>query len=169
MQVTLIVAADEKEGIARERHIPWHIPEDLKRFKRLTTGTGKPQSAVLMGRATWESLPEKVRPLPGRLNLVLSRSKLDLPGATCVGSWDDALEVAEGCAELWVIGGAAVYALALAESETTAIELTRVDGDFGCDLLWPGVPHGYELVASEAHEGFRFERWVHPRTLGPSS
>jgi dihydrofolate reductase len=165
MRVTLIVAADDKDGIARDRQIPWHIREDLRRFKALTTGSRNPPSAVLMGRATWESLPDKVRPLPDRKNIVLSRSKLDLPGAHCVGSWREALDAASGAGHLWVIGGAAVYALALAEPETTAIELTRVDGDFNCDLLWPGVPHGYVRVGSEAHDGFRFERWVHPNAV----
>ncbi len=166
MDVTLIVAADDKDGIAREGKIPWRLKSDLRRFKDLTTGTGSPESAVLMGRTTWESLPPKVRPLPGRRNLVLSRSQLELPGARCVGSWAEALAAAEGCAALWVIGGAAVYALALAAPETSAIELTRVDGDWASDLQWPGVPHGYVLTHSERHEGHRFERWVHPLALG---
>lgn len=160
MDVRLIVAADEHEGIARGGHIPWRLPADLKRFKALTTGTGN--DAVLMGRATWESLPEKVRPLPGRQNLVLSRTRLEFPGASAVGSWQEALAAARGRDTLWVIGGAAVYALALTSPETRLIELTRVEGDHGCDLRWGGVPEGYVLDSVEAGPGFRFERWRHP-------
>jgi dihydrofolate reductase len=160
MDVTLIVAADENDGIARDGQIPWRLPGDLARFKRLTVGRGK--NAVLMGRTTWESLPPKLRPLPGRLNLVLSRTRQDFVGATCVSSWEEALTAAGTCEELWVIGGAAVYALALAEPETSAIELTRVAGDFDCDLRWGGVPTGYRLERTSPGEGCNFERWVHP-------
>jgi len=162
MDITLIVAADDKDGIAQGGRIPWHIPSDLKRFKALTTGVGPEPSAVLMGRTTWDSLPAKVRPLPGRRNLVLSRTRQVFEGATCVSSWQEALGAAAGCGALWIIGGAAVYALALVEPETSAIELTRIDGDFGCDLLWGGVPEGYRLVVVEELDGHRFERWVHP-------
>lgn len=162
MDVTLIVAADERDGIARGGTIPWRLPADLKRFKALTSGPGPAEAAVLMGRTTWESLPARVRPLPGRKNLVLSRTRQDFVGATCVSSWAEALEAASGCSALWIIGGAAVYALALAEPETSAIELTRVLGDFECDLAWPGVPEGYRLSSVESAEGCRFERWVHP-------
>jgi dihydrofolate reductase len=160
MDVILIVAADERDGIARAGQIPWHITHDLKRFKALTVGAGN--NAVLMGRTTWESLPEKYRPLRERRNIVLTRSPNALEGALCVSSWREALKAAEGCDTLWVIGGAAVYALALAEEETRAIELTRVDGDFGCDLRWGGVPDGYRREQVERFEGYRFERWVHP-------
>jgi dihydrofolate reductase len=162
MDITLIVAADDKDGIAKDGRIPWHIAPDLKRFKALTTGPGPAPCAVLMGRTTWDSLPAKVRPLPGRKNLVLSRTRQAFEGATCVSSWQEALDAAVGCGALWVIGGAAVYALALAEPETSAIELTRVDGDFDCDLRWGGVPEGYRLASVERLDGYRFERWVHP-------
>jgi dihydrofolate reductase len=160
MDVTLIVAADERDGIARDGRIPWRLPADLKRFKALTSGPGPTEAAVLMGRTTWESLPPKVRPLPGRKNLVLSRTREAFAGATRVSSWAEALEAARGSSALWIIGGAAVYALALAEPETSAIELTRVLGDFGCDLAWPGVPEGYRLASVEHAEGCRFERWI---------
>lgn len=160
MDVTLIVAADDHDGIARQGQIPWRLPSDLARFRRLTVGRG--QNAVLMGRTTWESLPDKFRPLPDRRNLVLSRTRQDFAGATCVSSWHEALAAARGCDALWVIGGAAVYALALAEPETGTIELTRVTGDFDCDLRWGGVPTGYRLAHTSPGEGCTFERWVHP-------
>lgn len=166
MDVTLIVAADERDGIAKQGHIPWRLPGDLARFKRLTVGRGK--NAVLMGRTTWDSLPTRFRPLPDRLNLVLSRTRQDFTHGTCVSSWQEALVAARDCESLWVIGGAAVYALALAEPETSAIELTRVPGDFDCDLRWGGVPTGYRLELTVPGEGCTFERWVHPGRVSPS-
>lgn len=158
LNVSLIVAADDRHGIAKQGQIPWHLPSDLARFKRLTVGQGR--NAVLMGRTTWESLPQRFRPLPTRLNLVLSNTRQDFAGATCVTSWDEALAEARACDHLWVIGGAAVYALALAKPDTQAIELTRVSGDFGCDLRWGGVPAGYGLASIQPGDGYSFERWV---------
>ncbi len=158
MNVSIIVAADERDGIAKQGQIPWRLPSDLARFKRLTVGQGR--NAVLMGRTTWESLPAKFRPLPGRMNLVLSNTRQDFAGATCVTSWDAALAAAEDCDHLWVIGGAAVYDLALTKPDTRAIELTRVRGDFDCDLRWGGVPAGYGLSMIQPVDGCNFERWV---------
>lgn len=162
--ITLIVAADRHDGIARDGDLPWHLPHDLARFKRLTIGVGR--SAVLMGRATWDTLPPKWQPLPRRRNLVMTRGAGSFAGAHKVATWEEALAAAEGCDHLWVVGGAQIYALALAHPEATAIELTRIDADYGCDVRWPGVPEGFALVASERHEhagvAFTYERWERP-------
>lgn len=159
--ITCIVAADRHDGIARDGDLPWHFPVDLARFKRLTIGEGR--SAVLMGRATWDTLPVQWQPLPRRKNLVMTRGAGDFAGAIRVGSWREALAAAEGSDHLWVVGGAQVYALALAQPETGAIELTRIDHDYGCDVRWPGVPADFRLVASEGlvQDGvpYAFERW----------
>jgi len=163
--VTLILAADRKGGIAKHGDLPWHLPLDLARFKRLTIGNGR--SAVLMGRATWDTLPPPLQPLPERLNLVLTKSDASFPGALRVASWAEALQA---CAahmpaieELWVVGGAQVYSLALAEPETTGIELTRIDADFDCDVHWSGVPDDFACVWREQHVagdiGYIFERY----------
>lgn len=159
--ITLIVAADREDGIARHGDLPWHLPHDLARFKRLTIGAGR--SAVLMGRATWDTLPPRQQPLPRRRNIVMTRGPGSFAGAHKVATWDEALAAAEGCDHLWVVGGAQIYALALAHPEASAIELTRIEADYGCDVRWPGVPEGFVRVASEphAHEGvaFVYERW----------
>jgi len=127
----------------------------------MTTGTGR--SAVLMGRTTWESLPERFRPLPGRRNLVLSRGQGGFDAAERVGSVAAATGAAAGSEALWLIGGAQVYALALAHPAVTVIELTRVDADFGCDLRWSGVPAEFVKVRatpfSDGEIGGTFERW----------
>src|SRR3954466_13080151 len=87
--------------------LPWHLPEDMRRFKELTMG-----STVVMGRVTWESLPEKFRPLPGRRNIVVTHQQsYDAPGAETAFSLEDALGAAEG--GIWVIGGASIYEQAL--------------------------------------------------------
>ena len=161
LPVTLLVAADAMDGIARGQTLPWHLPADLVRFKRLTLGSGR--SAVVMGRATWDTLPPRFRPLPGRLNLVLTRGTAAFPGATRVGSWQEVLRASAACEALWVLGGAQIYALALAQPEATAIELTRIAADCDCDVRWPGVPADFALVRREPHRAkgwsYAFERW----------
>ena len=118
-RVSLVVAAAENGVIGRDGEMPWHLPADLAHFKRLTLG--KP---VLMGRRTHESIG---RPLPGRLNLVLSRDpQYDPEGCRRVGSLDEAiaLAAAEGAAEIMIIGGGGVYREALETADR--IYLTRV-------------------------------------------
>ena len=126
-----LVWAQSTSGIiGRGGDIPWRVPEDLARFKELTMG-----HTVVMGRQTWESLPAKVRPLPGRRNVVLSRrSDFVADGAQVVGSLETALASSEGEPETWVIGGEQVYLLALphaARCEVTEVEvdLRRDDED----------------------------------------
>jgi len=160
-----MVAADEADGIAKSGTLPWHIPGDLKRMKQLTTGGGT--NAVLMGRTTFETLPCA---LPKRMNLVLTRrADANFKGALTVTSWDEAIDAAERyeVPELWVLGGAEVYALALKQLELTEVELTRVVGDFGCDVRWAGVPADFTCAersrpVTENGTTYRYERWVRP-------
>ena len=105
MTKNLIVAVADDGAIGVRGGLPWHISEDLKYFKRITSGY-----PVIMGRGTWESLG---RPLPGRLNIVLTRR--DIPGVLCVRSLKEAFEAAEGAEQCFIIGGAAVYASAINE------------------------------------------------------
>ena len=119
-RVVLVAAMDRARAIGRGNALPWHLPDDLKRFKAITLG--KP---VLMGRRTAESLG---RALPGRTNLVLTRSdRAPFDGMRAVASLDQALATAtsEGATELCVIGGGQVYALALPVA--TDLRLTQVD------------------------------------------
>ena len=107
--ITLVVAVAQNGVIGVKGRLPWHIPEDLKRFKALTLG--KP---VIMGRKTWESLPRK--PLPGRTNIVVTRdSGFHADGAIIAHSIDDALAAAqrEAPAEIMIIGGEAIFAATL--------------------------------------------------------
>lgn len=131
--VVLVAAMGRERELGAGNQLLWHLPEDLAHFKALTTG--KP---VLMGRKTWESLPPRFRPLPGRRNLVLTRGPA-IEGAETVRSIDAALALCEGVAELCVIGGAEVYALALPLADR--VELTEVDQTYPqADCHFPTLP-----------------------------
>lgn len=137
-----MVAVDSKRGIGKNNTLPWHLPGDLRHFKQITSrvAEGK-RNAVIMGRKTWESLPAKFRPLPGRFNIILSRqASLDLP-ADCkqASSLDEALalcDIAE-LAEVFVIGGAELYSMALSHGALKRVYLTEIDADFNCDCFFP--------------------------------
>lgn len=123
----LVWAQSTSGVIGRGGDIPWRVPEDLARFKELTLG-----HTVVMGRRTWESLPAKVRPLPGRRNVVLSRrSDFVADGAEVVDSLEAALARAENEPQTWVIGGEQVYLLALPRA--TRCEVTEVEVDLRRD------------------------------------
>ncbi len=146
MKLTLIAALTwPGRVIGRDGGLPWRLPEDLKRFKQLTSG-----HAVLMGRKTWDSLPEKFRPLPDRYNLVLSRqTPLNPKGATKVRSVEEAVEKARNWfdrredqgepvpadPQLFVIGGAQVYEQALPKAKRLA--LTLIHHPFEGDARFP--------------------------------
>jgi len=126
--VTLIVAADRRGVIGRDGGLPWHLPDDLRRFKARTMG--KP---IVMGRRTWDSIG---KPLPGRHNIVITRQpSLALDGATVVDSLDAALRAAGAVPEVCVIGGAEIFRLALPAA--TTVELTAVEADVGGDTFLP--------------------------------
>jgi dihydrofolate reductase len=144
--------------IGRDGGLPWHLPEDLAHFRRLTTG-----HPVIMGRATWDSLPPRFRPLPGRPNLVLTRRRdLALEGAAVVHDVDSAVALAGDLADpgtdlrlAWVIGGAQVYAATIARAdrlEVTEIDLTldapTASAD-GADARAPELDAGWRVVATE--------------------
>ena len=135
--IVIIAAVAQNGVIGKDNALPWHLPEDLKRFKALTTGP-----AVLMGRKTWESLPPKFRPLPNRRNLVLTRDRhYDAPGATVVHSLADAVKVSSGETALFVIGGAELYAHALPRADR--LELTEIDAAFAGDAHFPAFDHAH--------------------------
>jgi dihydrofolate reductase len=143
MTVSLIVAVATNGVIGSDGDLPWHLPDDLRNFKRLTTG--KP---IIMGRKTFESIG---RALPGRRNIVISRDS-GYVAADCdvVTSPRDAMELASAADEVMVIGGSEVYAgfVSLADR----IYLTRVHADVAGDATFPALDDDeWRLVASKAH------------------
>jgi dihydrofolate reductase len=144
--VGLVWAQDARGVIGRDGALPWHLPEDLAHFRALTRGT-----TVVMGRATWESLPERFRPLPGRRNLVLSRQPgYAAPGADVHRSLDAALADAAG--PVWVIGGARVYAQAQPLADRAAV--TEVDLSVVGDALAPPLDERWRRVGTDPADGW---------------
>ncbi len=151
VRLALVVAASENGVIGRAGGLPWHIRSDLKLFKRITDA--KP---IIMGSATWDSLPRK--PLPGRLNLVLSRdAKFEAEGGIVCSSLFEALDIArehaidDGAEEICVIGGANVFAQTLAKADR--IYLTEVQATVEGDTHFPPLdPAQWRLASTEPHE-----------------
>lgn len=141
MSLALVWARSPQGAIGRDGALPWRVPEDLRHFARLTTG-----HVVLMGRATWESLPAGYRPLPDRENLVLSRAPgYSTDGARVIRSLDEALALV-GDRETWVVGGGALYAatLPLADRlEETIVDVAVDDAD-----TWAPTPDAERWVVT---------------------
>lgn len=132
-ELALIWAQARNGVIGKDGGLPWHLPEDLAHFKRTTLG-----APVVMGRKTWESLPERFRPLPGRRNVVVTRqTDWQAPGAEVVHSVPEALALCAGCERVWVIGGAELYRAALPLAERAV--LTLIDADLQGDAYAPAL------------------------------
>ena len=143
-EIILVVAAAQNGVIGKDGGIPWRISDDLKRFKALTMG-----HPIVMGRKTWDSLPKK--PLPGRMNIVVTRQKdWAADGAVAAHSVEDALLKAGEAEEVFVIGGAEIYAAAMPLA--TGIELTEVHQDFEGDAVLPPLEGAWEEVEREGHQ-----------------
>ena len=130
-RVHLIFARAANGVIGRDNRLPWHLPEDMAHFRALTRGC-----PVVMGRKTWDSLPERFRPLPGRRNIVVSRQHgLVATGAETADSLGAALALCADAADVWVIGGAQIYARALPFAHSA--EVTEIHRDFEGDAFAP--------------------------------
>ena len=146
MTVGLVWAQSGNGVIGADGALPWHLPEDLARFRALTIG-----STVVMGRATWDSLPARFRPLPGRRNVVLTRRPgWAAPGAVVARSMPEALQGASG--DIWVIGGATVFAAALPYADRAVV--TELDLGVEGDTPAPCLPSGWQTVSADPPEGW---------------
>ena len=163
-RIHLIYACAANGVIGSNGAMPWHLPEDLAHFKRLTHGW-----PVVMGRKTWDSLPTRFRPLPGRLNIVVTRQPgWNDAGALRASSLADALNLCGQAAEVWVIGGAQIYAQA--EPLACRIEVTELACDFAGDAFAPALGAGWVEAARENHRsasGLDFS-FVTYRRAGPA-
>ena len=146
-RLALIAGVARDGGIGRDNELLWRLPADMARFKALTLG-----HPVIMGRKTWDSIPAKFRPLPGRRNLVLSRQPgLALLGAEVFPDLDAALAACEEAPLIYVMGGAQIYAAALPLAQR--LELTEIDAVFeGADCFFPTWERAaFDCVARERH------------------
>lgn len=160
MRLGLIWAQANGGAIGKDNTIPWRVPEDMAKFATITKG-----HPVIMGRKTWDSLPKKFRPLPGRTNIVItSNTEWSDTGAIAASSLDEALahatEIGTDDDTAWVIGGATIYALAMPRADI--LHVTEIDVDVpGADAFAPIIPDGWaaqvgEQVTSSAGPNYRF-------------
>ena len=140
-QIALIYARAANGVIGRDGSMPWHLPEDLSHFRQLTEG-----HPVIMGRKTWDSLPPRFRPLPGRRNIVLTRqTQWQAEGAERADGLPQALALCGDAAQVWVIGGAQIYAQA--EALAQRVELTEIHQAFEGDAHAPTLGPNWIEVA----------------------
>ncbi|MCF8167281.1 MAG: dihydrofolate reductase [Rhodoferax sp.] len=145
MRLHLIMARAANGVIGKNNALPWHLPEDMAHFKRLTLGC-----PVLMGRKTWDSLPVRFRPLPGRTNIVVSRqAQWSAAGALHARDLPQALELCATASDAWVIGGAELYAQALPLADSA--EITEIDQAFEGDAFAPILGPQWIEAQRECH------------------
>ena len=149
-RVAIIAAIGKNRELGLHGKLLWYIPEDMRRFKEITTG-----HPVIMGRKTWESLPEKFRPLPGRTNIVVTRQEdYRASGATVVNSLEEARAVAArapGADEIFVIGGGELYAAALPFANR--LYLTLVDDTPLADVFFPSYEDDFKIISDNPGVG----------------
>jgi len=159
MTIHLIYARARNGVIGKDGAMPWHLPEDLAHFKRTTLS-----HPVIMGRRTWDSIPARFRPLPGRVNIVVTRQPdWHENGAQRASSLQDALQKCEKCEQVWVIGGAQLYAQALPLADEVVV--TEIDAGFDGDAFAPTLGQEWREAARQSHTAangmrFAFVRYV---------
>ena len=141
-----IIYARARNGvIGKDNAMPWHLPEDLAHFKATTLG-----APVIMGRKTWDSLPPKFRPLPGRRNIVITRDAAwQAAGTERAGSLEEAVALCGEVERAWVIGGAQIYRLALPRADLAVV--TEIEADFEGDAYAPELGTAWREIARERH------------------
>ncbi|WP_026450255.1 dihydrofolate reductase [Aequorivita capsosiphonis] len=157
--ITMIAAAGENNELGKDNGMIWHLPDDFKRFRKLTTG-----HYIIMGRKTFDSFD---KPLPGRPHLVITHNKDYKKGvAIVVQSMEEALKIAKDDPQPFIIGGGEIYKLGLPFADK--IELTRVHGTFDADAFFPEFSKDEWKLISEVEHGtderhkysFTYETWV---------
>ena len=149
IQLKLIVATCQDNGIGKDNNLPWRLKSELAYFARLTKTTRdfSKQNAVLMGRRTWQSIPARVRPLRNRLNIVLTSQPQaeisDSPDVLVCKSFPEALQLVDSLSDklesCWVIGGSSVYEEAMRNMRLERLYITRILKDFDCDTFLPDI------------------------------
>lgn len=137
MKVALIVAIDAERGIGKNNDLMWHLPNDMKFFKETTQN-----QIVVMGRKNYDSIPEKYRPLPNRLNVVLTRNEdFQAPHCEVFTSLEACFEHFKNETErtVFIIGGGEIYKMALESGRTEEMYITYIDKEYGADTFFPSI------------------------------
>lgn len=159
--IIMIAAAGQNNELGKDNDLLWHLPDDFKRFKKITSG-----HHIIMGRKTFESFP---KPLPNRTHVVITRNKdYKKEGAIVVHNLNDALKIAEEDSETFIIGGGEIYKMAMPIADK--IELTRVNGTFDADTFFPEIEtENWEITSEIHHEkdekhkfSFEYQTWIRP-------
>lgn len=191
--ISVIVATTQKGGIGKDGNLPWKLPEDMTHFKKVTTTAPEGKlNAVVMGRKTWESIPEKFKPLAGRVNVVLTRKAAEADfvspypeGVLTASSVADALQKFAGredVAEIFAIGGESVYKEALDLPQCSRVFITRIAQDIECDAFFPALDfpayNVTEVSKTKSRDGISYDfslyerkeesKAVSPYTAGPN-
>ena len=141
--ITIIAAAGENNSLGKDNDLVWHLPDDFKRFKELTSG-----NHILMGRKTYETFP---KPLPNRKHLIITRQEEYSVPENCFvfDSIQSAFDEVLSDNDIWIIGGGEIYKQSMGIADR--IELTRVHSDFEADTFFPEIGEEWELVKEEYH------------------
>jgi len=162
--LNVIVAYSKRRGIGLSNRLPWKLKADMRRFKELTIGRGN--NAVIMGRTTWESLPDRTRPLPLRKNVVVSSLMRGSLRDDChvARSFQEAKQFCYGekFDSIWIIGGGHLYREALTDPDVDGVYVTNICNDFTCDTFFPDISNDFYLNAfswwkKEDQLDYRFE------------
>ncbi len=163
----IIVAMDKKNGIGRGGVLPWHLPADLRRFRKITCASreGK-KNIIIMGRKTWESLPQKYRPLPKRINFILSRNNRNQEGLVIedklsasgedvyvVNGFEHAMSIIETqlvdiAGDVYVIGGQQIFELVIDNEYCHKIYATHILHEFDCDIFFPPFQDKFKKITA---------------------
>ena len=140
--ITIIAAAGENNSLGKDNDLVWHLPDDFKRFKELTSG-----NHILMGRKTFETFP---KPLPNRKHLIITRQDNYSVPENCFvfDTIQSAIDFTDN-QDIWIIGGGEIYQQSMDIADR--IELTRVHSDFEADTFFPEIGEEWELVSEENH------------------
>ncbi len=145
--ISLVVAVAKNRAIGKDNHLLCHLPEDMRHFREVTLGR-----PVIMGRKTWESLPDAFRPLPGRPNIVVSRNAgYQAEGATVVSSLEEAIAQAGNVEQISIIGGADIFRLALPIADV--LDMTEIDASFDADTFFPEFsPEDWQEISRQTQK-----------------
>ena len=145
--ISLVVAHDLNLGIGKDGQLPWHIPEDMSHFRKVTTG-----GVVIMGRKTWESIPIKYRPLPDRENIIITRNReYNAWGGTVANSLEEAVDIGSRAKKpIYIIGGSEIYKQSI--DVCNHLYITLVKHTFECDKMMEGYSELFTLVESKEVE-----------------
>lgn len=163
-KIYLIAAVDLKGGIGLNGKLPWNLPGDLRFFQKTTIHTQDVQyrNMVIMGRVTWDSIPEAHKPFKARKNVVVSRNKdFKVPeGVIVARSLEEAIKCAdERVADIFIIGGTKIFEEVMKRSRIDGIFVTRVKKEFKCDRFFPKIPAAFkpEKLGEGADDGVQYD------------